>query len=133
MISFNRVLAVGSLVAFAGCSGNGTSTGGSVVCPALSYVATLISPASGAVNVSSTIGQIEVGNIAAGAQFVVTLTPTSGTAISQTSTASSAADGKGSTLAAPSLFSHTTYTVSLSDIGTCHSLSTAPIGSFTTQ
>jgi hypothetical protein len=133
MINLNHVLAIGSLVAFAGCSGSGGTAGGSVACPIPAYSATLVSPASGTASVSSAVGQIEVGNIAAGAQFVVTLTPSSGTAISQTSTASVATDGKGSTLAVPSLSSHTTYTVSLSDVGTCHSLTTAPIGSFTTQ
>jgi len=128
-----RFLSLLALLVFAGCSGNGSSGGSSTPCPALSFSAILISPTPGSVNVPSTLGTIEVGNVTAGQQIQVSLKTSSGATLLTTSTAASAADGRGSTLAVPNLAAQTTYAVSLYDIGACHFLTSAPIGSFTTQ
>ena len=99
------------------------------------YVVRLLSPAPGATNVSTAVGQIEVGNLGGGssATYAITLTPNVGSAILRTESPSSSPDSGGFDFALPALAAETTYTVSLADMGPCHALSSAPIGSFTTQ
>jgi hypothetical protein len=141
-----RWLLMAALVMATGCSG-GTSTNGGTVCPAFGCAGygggvcpdavgpspTLVSPANGATNVPDSIGALQINGMT-NTSVLVTLTPLSGTTLTQTDSVFHAAGGGlNASLSIPPLAARTSYTVALTDLGQCGHLQNASIGSFTTQ
>lgn len=108
-------IVVALLPLFVSCSGNASGTASlSTVCPDVILFTTLISPAPGATGVSPSIGRLVFSsNVFTGAQFMVTLTPASGSPIVVTATPTQDTQITGSDIAIPLLASQTTYTVSI--------------------
>jgi len=129
-----RLLLLTSLVAATGCSGGAVSGGGSTVCPALaSPTPTLVSPANGATNVATSVGALQIDG-QTNSSVLVTLTPSSGTTLTQTdSVVRVAGSGLNASLSIPPLAARTMYSVALTDLGQCGYLRNTVIGSFTTQ
>jgi len=129
-----RLLLLASLVAATGCSGGPVNSGGSTVCPLIAFPSpTLVSPANGATNVSTSVGALQI-NGQTNSSVLVTLTPSSGTTLTQTdSVVPVAGSGLNASLTIPALAARTMYTVALTDLGPCGSLRNTAIGSFTTQ
>jgi hypothetical protein len=129
-----RLLLLTALVTATGCSGGAVGSGGSTVCPAIAYPSpTLVSPANGATNVSASIGTLQI-NGQTNSSVLVTLTPSSGTTLTQTdSVVPVAGSGLNASLSIPALATKTMYTVALTDLGQCGFLRNTTIGSFTTQ
>lgn len=139
IIRVSNLLAV--LVFVVGCNSSSTSDIVSPPCPAVAGTAlvvltSMIAPTSGATGVSPAIGKLEFyPNVPVGQRYQVTLTPTTGTPIVVSSSATQDTDNRGSDLAIPPLAAATTYTVTVSPIGSpaCYKFALANPTTFATQ
>ncbi len=128
-----RCLMLAAVVTATGCSG-GASTTGNSVCPAfgcqpnggiglcpdvIGPAPTLVSPANGSTNVSTSIGNLQI-NGQTNTSVLVTLTPSAGTTLTQTDSVFHATgNGLNASLSIPLLAARTSYTVALTDLGQC--------------